>query len=544
MRRAKRLILGCMLGLFSGSLAAAQQVPTSVVRLGDWVEVGNEVFMNIIAQSDIRYQTTQNYDFESRIQDRVASRDPLNTIPHDGEGDLVFVENRLGVDMRYQKNLQFQLLLEHQSVLDGNLIDNARGNSPGPATQTFADGGTLGAAQEANTFNVERYWMDYTFPAPVSWLRIRVGADLWLTDQAGVLGDDDPRFAVFATFGPKKEWEFEAAAVIQSESARLGLTNDNDFIYYTFGAAYKLQSYKFAVHGAYFRDRFTGAQGAPGGAKSGNPGQEIDSGLLMPSITGTAGPISFLLQGLLVYGKAEGDNVTGSRDLNIFSWGAVAHVEANLGVVRPFIGVIYGSGDDDPTDKTLSGFAPLPQREITLMTATRYFEPFLLSTSFGARDVAPPARSRNAELGGTEFRHTVGNPFSDRIGNRLHSGINTAYSNPGTLMPLAGIKLVPLKGHQVDLYYIYTRVLDATLLEVALGAPNIDESMYHEFALQYSWTPSPHFDVRLAGGVIIPGEGSQDVASTVDCNFSPGVFAACQGDDVALRGQARFRARF
>ena len=32
-------------------------------------------------------------------------------------------------------------------------------------------------------------------------LRIRVGYDLWRQDQAGYIGDNDPRFAVFGDFG-------------------------------------------------------------------------------------------------------------------------------------------------------------------------------------------------------------------------------------------------------------------------------------------------------------------------------------------------------
>src|SRR5262245_49581040 len=107
MKRITQLALGSFAVLMMTSLAAAQgQVPSQVIRLGDWVEVGNEVFMNIIATSDIRYQTTHNYDFEDKIQDRVRTRDNLSTIDHGGEGDFVWVENRIGVDMRYQKNLK------------------------------------------------------------------------------------------------------------------------------------------------------------------------------------------------------------------------------------------------------------------------------------------------------------------------------------------------------------------------------------------------------------------------------------------------------
>ena len=49
-----------------------------------------------------------------------------------------------------------------------------------------------------------------------------------------------------------------AAAVIQHESQRLGLENDNDFIYYTFSGWYDLKPHKFQLDVTYFRDRFTG----------------------------------------------------------------------------------------------------------------------------------------------------------------------------------------------------------------------------------------------------------------------------------------------
>jgi hypothetical protein len=532
------------------SFAAAQGTPAQVIRLGDWVEIGNEVFMNIIATTDIRYQTTHNYDYEDKIQDRVRSRDPLATVDHGGEGDFVWVENRLGVDMRYQKNLKMQVMFEHQSVMDGNLIDNVRGTT-GPATQTYADGATLSTASqgENNSVNIERYWIDYTFPEPVGWLRMRVGADLWTTDQAGIVGDDDPRFAVFGTFGPKKEFEVEAAAVIQNESYRLGLQNDNDYIYYTFGLAYNMAPYKIALHGAYFRDRFTGAHGQT------SVGQSNDSVVFMPSVTGTAGPVSFLVQGMFVVGSADGNNLTDCGaaagfqrcDYDIFSWGATAMVHANLGVVTPFIGIIYGSGDDDPLDDKLEGYAPVAHREITLMTGTKYFDPYDTAASFGARDLPPPARSRNANFGGTEYRHSVGNPFSDRIGNTMHAGINSVYSNPGTLLGLAGIRISPIKGHQLDLTYIYTRFMDTRLIELALnpaGTTSVNETLSHEISAIYQWTLSPHFDIRLVGGVLLPGDGAKDVAQTVSCNPVGAPFSACEGEDVALKGEARFRARF
>jgi hypothetical protein len=373
-----------------------------------------------------------------------------------------------------------------------------------------------------------------------------------------MLGDDDPRFAVFGTFGAKKEWLVEAAAVIQSESYRLGLQNDNDSIYYTFGVTYDMKPFKVALHGAYFRDRFTGAHGQT------NVGQKTDSVLFMPSVTGSvplgsAGSLSFLAEGMFVVGSADGNNLVDCNaaaagfqrcNYDIFAWGAIAMIQANFGMVAPYVGIIYGSGDDDPTDDELNGFAPTDHREITLMTGTKWFGPFDTASSFGARDVANPARTTGlagastANQGGTEFRHTVGSPFSDRLGNAAHPGINTTYSNPGTLVIPVGVSIFPLRGHQVDLTYLYVQVIDSQLLEVAFNTANVNESIEHEVQLQYQWSPSPYFDVRLTGGMLIPGDGSKDVAATKDCNFTAAGIQPCQGEDLAFHGEARFRARF
>ena len=99
-------------------------------------------------------------------------------------------------------------------------------------------------------FHIERYWIDYKFAGTP--LRLRVGADRWAQDQASLVSDDDPRFALFFESG---NFDAMAAAVIQFESQRLGLENDNDFIYYTFSAGYNLKPHRFQFDVTYFRDR-------------------------------------------------------------------------------------------------------------------------------------------------------------------------------------------------------------------------------------------------------------------------------------------------
>jgi hypothetical protein len=297
-----------------------------------------------------------------------------------------------------------QVLLEHQSVMDGNLIDNGR-STVGTGTAAATGGGALGA--ETNSVNLERFWLQYAFPGTP--LRLLVGADVWFSDQAGLLADDDPRFAVYLDLGPKQELELGVWAAVQSEAARIGLTNDNDFIYYVFHAAYKgIPQHRLGLDVAYFRERFAGAPQLQAGAArpGGFLGQKHDSVLIMPSWSGAIGPLRGLLQFNIVAGTADTTNSvtdpasavscarflpTGTgcanRQLDIFAWAVVAYAEVQLGRVAPFAGIVYASGDDDPTDTTLRGFMTLPQPDIAIMPIGLMMH-FDRAIAFGSRDVA------------------------------------------------------------------------------------------------------------------------------------------------------------
>src|SRR6266540_649422 len=349
MRRLTQVALLGVLVLAMASLATAQQVPQPVVRLGNFIEVGNDVFMKIMASADIRYHTTENFDFDSRVRDRPGGRFPDDGTQQDAESDLTWAELRIGVEARYQKNLTLYLLFEHQQNFDGNLIDD-RSNSTNP-------GGT-----------------DVFGRAPAT---------------------ENPRFALFGDFG---NIDVMAAAVYQMESQRLGLENDNDFIYYTFSGGYNLKPHRFQLDVTYFRDRFSGADTQSPVLNTrtalGYQGQKTDSVLIMGSWSGRVGPVRGLIQGNILTGTARGGtNVAGlpaganpGQHYDIFAGAVVAYAEADFGIVRPFLGFIYGSGDGDPTDHKLHGFMMLPVNEITLLTGTPFFEHLDTSTAFQKRD--------------------------------------------------------------------------------------------------------------------------------------------------------------
>src|SRR5438105_15764086 len=91
MKRLTQIALVCVLMLALASLAAAQgtlQVPTGTpqpaLRFGNFIEVGNDVLMHIIATGQFNYQTTTNFDFERKVRDRTASRNPVSTAEETG----------------------------------------------------------------------------------------------------------------------------------------------------------------------------------------------------------------------------------------------------------------------------------------------------------------------------------------------------------------------------------------------------------------------------------------------------------------------------
>lgn len=573
MRRVLQSIVVVVILLGLGSLGLAQQTPTPVVRTGNFIEVGNDLFMHIIATMDARYKTSQNADFEDKIRDRALSRSPTSTAQHQQEGDLFFAELRFGADFRYQKSLTAQLLFENQSVFDGSLIDD-RANTSNPGGASVFGGG---AATENPGFRIERFWLRYKFPGTP--LGLLVGAILDAHDQAGLYGSDDPRIAVEAQFG---DLALRARIIINRESQRLGLQNDNDAVSYAFDALYDLKPHRFGFGVLYTRDRFFGADtrevGCDRTGLEGCTGQKTDSVWINASWSGKMGPIRGLLQGNLVVGTARGgtaglpSGVPVGRDYDIFAGAALAYVEATFGVVTPFVGFIFGSADGNPNDDKLQGFQAFPINESTQVTANGFLNHLDTSVAFALRDYSCPARSigvRNSPTGlagnraavgsavvgegdGTfECAHSTSNVFNSHFGNVSHPGIYSNYSNPGTLLIPVGLKVAPVKGHELAGWYVYRAIVDSALLERAFVrgtdpgfTGQISKTLYHGIGGQWQWTLNPHFDIRLSGEIAVPGEGYKDLGRLADCDPSPTNRRACDGNDPALRAEARFRARF
>ena len=259
----------------------------------------------------------------------------------------------------------------------------------------------------------------------------------------------------------------------------------------------------------------------------------------------------------------------------------MAYAEADLGIVRPFVAFVWGSGDGDPTDKKLHGFSPAANQDVTQITGTSWFDHLDTSANFAGRDYACPARSQGMRNGptaatgplaigtqistagaaGFECSHTVANPFNQRLGNQSTPGIFSTYSNPGTLVIAPGVKVYPLKGHELVGYFVYRGMVTTNLIERAFLTPSqcagragcvpdpgftgrIRKSQIHELGGFVQWTLNPYFDIRLSGQVAVLGEGFKDLARLADCDLQTPGFQACAGKDVALKADLRFRARF
>jgi hypothetical protein len=255
--------------------------------------------------------------------------------------------------------------------------------------------------------------------------------------------------------------------------------------------------------------------------------------------------------------------VRGSRDYDIFGFGVIAHAELDLGVVKPWVAFFYASGDGDPTDNKLTGFYHLARVSSGTSIASGVTGALDMSANMGAYRgfscpgrmtgaTARPGGNPNLAIGNAVFDSTTGcdhsadNWDNNQVGNLMHPGIFTVYSNPGTLAIPAGVRIYPIKGHLIDLWYVYKSYASTRLLEVAynLRSGSIDKGQVHELGAGWRWTLNPHFYIRLNGLIGIAANGYEDLARLADCNSSlPGV-QSCDAGDIALRGVARFVASF
>jgi hypothetical protein len=374
---------------------------------------------------------------------------------------------------------------------------------------------------------------------------------------------------LFAEFG---NFEFKFGAIIEEESSLAfdgrtanvpnRVTNDNDNIHYEFLFNYTSKPHTFCLCVFWDRDRMEQGKGQT----------EMDYIQVMPGWEGSFGPIQAMAQAMIGFGKAKDagfDNIIDpaarpTRDeLDIFTWGFMAAAEFDLGKIRPVLGIIIGSGDDDPSDDALNGYSAFTTDEVTNTGTVVGFDVAADGWGIdGEFKFDPPAQ---ASIGGSRANFLKGSSgvFNTRLGWNAHRDVQggtsdnpawstNPFSNPGTLKVLAGVKFLPLEAHEIGLWYVYGAMLEPDMLNQASEAGvaayreaitgnviDFSSSLFHEIGAHWTWSLNKHFQIQPLAFVVIPNQGIQDIASTVACGTQP-----CEGEDVAVVARLQFRATF
>src|SRR5262245_45098724 len=98
------LVLG-MASMVAAQVAGGEARPVSVppggpqpaVRLGNFIEVGNDVWMHILATTEFHFQTVENFDFDQHVRDSIPVRAPTDTRTQTGDFDGMWDLLRFGV---------------------------------------------------------------------------------------------------------------------------------------------------------------------------------------------------------------------------------------------------------------------------------------------------------------------------------------------------------------------------------------------------------------------------------------------------------------
>ena len=177
----------------------------------------------------------------------------------------------------------------------------------------------------------------------------------------------------------------------------------------------------------------------------------------------------------------------------------------------------------------------------------------------GVRASAPaghPLAVRAAVWGGVQVRvSSVPIPrktsFMISSGIRLISGSTRPTPTRRCWTFRLGVRVFPLKGHEITGWYVNRQVVPSVLLDRAFVVEtdlefngHIRKSLYNDFGEGLDMDLNSYFDIRLSGNIAIPDGGYRDLRRLANCTPGGPSRHGCDGNDVALSAAARFRARF
>ncbi len=377
-----------------------------------------------------------------------------------------------------------------------------------------------GKDYKTSNFGMER--LHGTFALPLN-MRLHGGFDIWgidIIDAAGlVYGDDNPGFWLTGDYDTVS---FNVGYFKLSESnfqttetlTQLGGKDDDRDLYAGYLTFKPAEGQKFQPFYAFDRIRdvkvgsfsnyFTGQMGAVPDTNVHHAGAYY---------TGSFGVLELFLEGVYEFGQAD-DTGLAQDDFDISAYAFSGDIGFKLDDmfgfgVKPHIGAIYTSGDDDPTDDTLGGYTGVEN-------AQRF------SQYFGGENTI--IGDTNLVLGSVLYGflpelYGNGTPvFTGGLENFAGLGSGRG-DNPGLTMASAGITLTPKK------FLIFRSNVNAfwwneDFAVTSFSNPAVTTTVQNgytgaEWDNEITLATSPNSFIKGQFAFFFPGEVIEDVSSAL-----------------------------
>ena len=428
--------------------------------------------------------------------------------------------------MPRDKMWSFYAALEYDRPLENSSVDD-RGGKDG----------------NSSNFGLER--LHGTFKLPHN-MRLHAGYDIWgvdVIDAAGlVYGDDNPGFWVT---GDYDKWSFNVGYFkllennFQVDVNALGDDEDSDrdlfggYMTFTPEEGQKIQPF-------YMYDRIRDvAVGSLFNFITGTTGAtpKTDSHHIGAYYTGKFGVMELFLEGVYQFGCADETGLA-QDDFDIsayaFSGDLAFKLDESAGFgVKPHIGFLYTSGDDDPTDDTLGGYTGVEN-------AQRF------SQYFGGENTI--IGDTNLVLGSVLYGYLPelygnGTPIATGgLQNGLGKFGNGRGDNPGLTMTSIGITLTPKRflifRSNVNSFWWNEDIMVTSFVDPAVNT--VVESGYTgtEWDNELTLATSKHSFIKTQCSFFFPGDTVEDVTSALSSFRNPATgspIAGEQSDEMAMR---------
>lgn len=408
-----------------------------------------------------------------------------------------------------------------------------------------------GRDYESSNFGLER--VHGTFKLPMN-MRLHGGVDIWgvdIVDGAGlVYGDDNPGFWLTGDYDTvsfnmgyfklsDSNWGTKDNLVSISNA---GKNADRDVYggYLTFKPSNGQKYQPFYVFDR-IRDVETGSflQNSflkPGGAMPKGLTPNTDSHHIGAYYTGEFGMLELFLEGVYQFGKADDTGLARDDydiDAHAFSADLALKLDDAVGFdLKPHIGLLYTSGDDDPTDDTLGGY--------TGVESTQRFSQY-----FGGENTI--ISDTNFVLGSVLYGYIPemygnGTPvFTGGLENIAGAG-NGRGDNPGMTMSSVGITVAPkiflIFKSNVNSFWWNEDILVNSFVDP--GAATTVENGYTgtEWDNEITLATSKNSFIKTHFSFFFPGDTIEDVTSALTAYRNPAtgaVIAGPQSDETAIR---------